>query len=530
MRTNSIQTRLIGMGLASAALLLGSTGSVQASTESERLTALGTASLQASRPEEAMPQLEAALREDSNDVDARYWRGIAKAQTGDLRGAKSDLETVLAKAPSHGEARRDLGILLFRERDYSKALTILGPASEQPEVAGRALLYSGLCEWKLGNPGKAEAHFGAAQRADSEVIDAVNYYRGAMNYDQARLEVARTHFTKVVSAAPDSPLAAAARDYLELVDEAEEARFELFASAGFQYDSNVTLANGVLKEAISDRADGRAVFLAAATGVLHESADSRVTSGYEFFQDVHFELNEFDIQNHRLWTDLEHQIGSLLIGTTLNWDYYFLDGESFMDEPSVSPALTYDWGGGHSTELRYRWQHRTFHLRPFSGKPVDGSNSPQVSRDADIHTSGLRHYFNTEVFGLAYLGYAWTLHDQRQGDAASEAFAYNGHGLEGGFTKDLLVDRVEDLSLEVAAAWSEEDYSSSSAQYSVDSSGTPNDKIREDQNTSAYLGLSKEIDDMWTIVGSYLLVMNKSSDARFDYDRSVFGLAVEASY
>jgi tetratricopeptide (TPR) repeat protein len=526
-RLNPLLFALLAVG---AINLLGGPDSVQASEESERLTALASASLRAERPEEAIPQLDAALKADSKDIEPRYWRGIAKAQTDDIAGAKNDLESVLVKVPTHGPARRDLGILLFREREYEKALSILAPATKQPDVAGRALLYSGLCHWRSGNHGQAEASFGAAERADVDLQGSVAYYRGAMNYDQANLDAARSHFTSVINAAPNSQLAEASRKYLELVDEAEDARFELSASAGFQYDSNVTLTNGVLKDAISDKADGRAVFLAEVSGVLHETADSRVSAGYAFFQDGHFKLSEFDIQNHSAWTDLEHQVGDLLIGATVSWDYYFLDGESFMDESSVSPAMTYSWGDGHSTEWRYRWQHRTFHQRTFNGGGLNDSGTPPANRDADIHTAGLRHFVDTPKLGLLYFGYEWTLHDPRESDDTSAAFGYNGHGLQGGLQKELFEDKVDGLNLEIAAEWREEDYSSRSALYSVDAGGDPNDKIREDQDTSAYIGLSKELDDMWTIVGSYLQVINKSSDARFDYDRSVVGLSVEATY
>jgi hypothetical protein len=317
------------------------------------------------------------------------------------------------------------------------------------------------------------------------------------------------------------------------VEEAEDARLELEARVGVEFDSNVGLTNGLLDEIITERSDVRAVFLAGISGVLYENRRSRLSAGWEMFQSAHQDLHAFDIHDQRVWLAVEHEprvLRNVLLGLRASYDYYLLDEEDFLSEIILAPTATIGLFELGETEVGYRWQHRTFYLSPFDGRSIVPEGGATANRDADIHNAILRQYVDLSDDLWGWAGYSFVLHDAVENDIASQAFAYTGHVLEGGLNWDLTLPVLGQFSLLAAVEYRAERYDDASAATQVDEDSIARGRRRADDELAVWLGADRDLTSWLRARVGWFGVFNQSEDARFDYDRQVVSAVLEATY
>ena len=495
-----------------------------ASEQSEWHTLLGMMSLGANRPEAALAEFERAVAADGDDVEALYRRGVARGQLGLWDAAVEDFEAVIERDPDRADASLDLGVALLELRRPVDALAALARARTFEETSHDAALYMGLCLFRLGQYDAAIEELQSAA-ASPPLTPTARYYQGVIAYDRRQYGDARGHFEYVAAERPSTEIGRQAATYLERLDRAWADRFDFRTSVAFQYDSNVGLVNGLIEDVQSSRDDGRVVFQARASALALDGESTSLSVGYDFFQSLHFELAEFDIQNHAVWAEGSHALGPVEATLFASWDYYLLDTESFLDETTVSPSLAVSAVALGDTVLRYVWRRRHFRLDPFNGSEV--GEASVGSRNADIHTMGFRQHFDTlNDRWRAFVGYAYEIHDAEDGDAAAEAFAYDGHQFEAGTAVDL----AEGLEATLEFRYRTEQYSDESGGFSLDGDGTPNGRRREDQEARAIVAVRKDLSDRFAVTVAYLGVDNSSDDARFEYTRHIGSLSLETKF
>ena len=114
--------------------------------------------------EGASQQIERALQQNPNELEAHYFKGVIARQRGDLRGAMKEMELVVLANPQHVLAQVEFGTLAMQMGDLERARQAFEQAVLlSPEVAENhyqlALAYS-----RLGQPDKARVQMAEFQK------------------------------------------------------------------------------------------------------------------------------------------------------------------------------------------------------------------------------------------------------------------------------------------------------------------------------------------------------------------------------
>jgi len=114
--------------------------------------------------EGASQQIERALQQNPNELEAHYYRGMIARQRGDLPGALKEMELVVHANPQHVQAQAELGTLAMQLGDLDGArqafeqAVLFGPGVPENHYQ-LALAYS-----RLGQPDKARAQMAEFQK------------------------------------------------------------------------------------------------------------------------------------------------------------------------------------------------------------------------------------------------------------------------------------------------------------------------------------------------------------------------------
>jgi tetratricopeptide (TPR) repeat protein len=474
------------------------------SEQSERLYSRGLVDFHAQRYSEALALFEQAVQADPSDPYALYYRGITHGRLGDYSAAATDLRAALAKKPDLEQAPLELGAALVQTGNSREALPWLETAQRNPTTNGQASLFLGIAQLRLGDLDAARANFTRAAAADPTLDLSARYYAGVADYRAGRTDDAQAKFSAVATSSPDSPLGHEAAAFLErLQASGAPPPYQLYAGVGFQYDSNVVLApsNEALKNqlGISRQSDGR--FTLNAGGIYTTAVPNTplyLSLGYDFFQSLHFELHQFNLQDHRGMVQLTGTQGPVQFGMLGRYDYYFLEEQSFLQEGTALPWVSVNEGSDGRTEVFYRMRRRDFLKLPFNGLN-DGFN----------HAAGIRQYvylFSPDRF-LA-VGYRFDTEDPI--NAQGNQFGYDGHEINVGLGWTF----PRGIATEADYAYRHETYAQQSAG-------------RQDNVNEVVVAISKEVTAHLRVTAAYFGTVNNSNQPVFQYDRNVGSLAFE---
>jgi tetratricopeptide (TPR) repeat protein len=508
--TSPCLIRSIGRVTLAICLLLAST--VLASEQSKRLYARGLVEFHGGRYPKALELFDEAVAADAEDVYARYYRAVTRGRLNDVDGAISDLQAVLAAKPDLDQAALDLGVTLVQRNQYRDALPWLEQAQRSAELDAQASLFRGIAQLRLGEAAAARQSFARAAAKDPETNRAARYYQGIAAYQEGKWTEAEAHFAYVAGAAPDTDMGREAAVFLAKIRHGERALYQLYGSVGFQYDSNVVLApsQDIIKvvTGITKQADGRATLDAGGSFVPWRTDEAQLSIGYEFYQSLHFELTDFNIQDHRPTVQLVVNKGVFQFGMLGRYDYYLLDTDSFLQEATVLPWVSIPEGDLGRTEFSYRMRRREFYQRSFR------------MRDAFNHAASVRQflYLGAPDRYLS-VGYRFDTEDPIQDNDLARQFAYRGNEVNAGIAWAFPAA----VSAELTYAFRREDYAPPSY---IPSSG---ERRRDDEHQVKCMA-RKQLTDHLAVTAAYSGTINNSNDQRFDYERHIGSLALEVRY
>jgi len=219
----------------------------------EELKAMGENYLAAGNIGMALRYFKAAEARRPKDPQLLYEIAIAYNRRGFRDQAKAYLEKALAVQPDYAEASNALGALLAEEgkfeearRAFEKALN--NPYYETPQLAAYNL---GSLFFRMGNyreaqkyyqqaldlsPNYADAHLGLAKTLEAlgDYAKAIDEYKETLQYDPDSVQAnfgygrllyqrgdyvaAKYYLERVTKLAPDTPMAKAATDYLNILN------------------------------------------------------------------------------------------------------------------------------------------------------------------------------------------------------------------------------------------------------------------------------------------------------------------------
>lgn len=474
---------------------------VAASERSTLTTAEGLSHFRQGNYREALGLFEQALDDDWSDVRCWYYRGVTRARLGDLENAVTDLRVTTLLRPEWHEAALELGVTLFDLQRFEEAVTFLEVARRNLQPATKAALFAGIAHFRLNQPDEALQSLGEAA-ADEDAEPAARFYEGRIHFERGDWYAAATAFKKVVDIAADKEVGRESARYVELIRQQRPQRYHLYGEVGLAYDSNVVLApsDDDIKQGfgISRQADGRASVLAGGSYALLRRGDLQVRVGYEFFQSLYFELDQYNLQNHRPQIEIVYRRKAITAGVVGRYDYFALDSDNFLQQGSVLPWVRLSEGEYGYAQLFYRMRYRDY---------LDQRFAPRL--DATSHALGLRQVFYLDTAQrFLSLGYEFGSDDARHEEG--EPFADDAQQVSAslGWDWPTLI-----ASSEVGYLYRREMYGGGSRRY--------------DDEHVATLRLDKQINDYWAVHLGYAATINDSTQDEFTFERHLVSLSIE---
>jgi tetratricopeptide (TPR) repeat protein len=324
-----------------------------------------------------------------------------------------------------------------RERGW--ALVLLGilwaaPAGGWAADESALLVARGEVAYHQGRYDEALDLLTRAVAANPEDVEA-QYFVGVVLFKLKRYDEAAVAFEKTLARQPgnrqvrrslemartreegDLPTLSAAVEKVAPIDTITRLRrpellkrWDVHASVGVEYDSNVPLAAG---ETILVRVDPRetvdadeeddAGFLFGAGGrydVLSRE-DSLLRFEYDLFQSLHTSVTDFDFQSQRPRGTASYAIRpNLWAGVQGGYNYFRLDGSSYLGEPFAFPFVSLLLGDSGLGQVSYRYASNTYYSTPF-----------EDVRDGNTHEVGASYTYYWGQAQFATLAYTYGLED-----------------------------------------------------------------------------------------------------------------------
>ncbi len=486
---------MTGRIAAGALLVLLAWGGPARAASAELEFAKGVVAYSQGRLEDAEARFGAALALQPGNLQAQAYLGQVALARGDVARAIELLRAVVVQAPSLATARLDLALALVRANRLEEAEAELVQAAGALGERASVHFYLGTCRFRLGRLRDALAPLRRAQALDEGFAASAGYYLGLVLYRLGEAEAAEREFRELAGRGEGGWTADLARQNLTAMGRAPAGaarkRWGLVASAGFQYDSNLTL-----NRAAASEADAAGAFLAVgAFGLPLALERDLLELGASAYRSFYFEepASDFaltDLSAVARYTHLFEAGHQLYLG-------YLFDLDLLDDRGGLDPAGAGDPGFGlfmhaHTgvlgvrlaegratrTVLEYRFQAAFF----FEQARDDFGHEALVRQELGFLDGRLR--LDLEAGGL--------YEDARGRD-------WDLWGLSARL--ELRGEPVEGLALWARAGWRREDH-----HRFVAAAGR-----RVDDLVSAGVGLSWRAWDHLDLGASYLLLDNLSS-------------------
>lgn len=497
----SFLTIISALFLLSAAPLSAGNVSTASLQEIDQNYTLGIQNISAGAWREAVAHLSTVAKLDPNNFKARYYLAFAYEKLNDNKAANALLDRLTTEAPAakFPDAFLLAGIVNLKLHNPQGALIDLKQAVNQRPNDANSVYYLGLAQQMSGDHPSAIQTFSQAAKIDGKLAPAALYFAAISHLKLQQEGEAVAKLEKLKHDAPDSAYVAQADELLGRIESgADESSWAVNTMVGAQYDSNVILEPNSIN--ISNEDDFRFVGVLGARWRWQP-----LTLSYGFYQSVHLELSDYNIQNHRAQFELSHKTDyldkplslglrgySALTLLSSNLNYFNLSN-------ALEPYLLREWNSVYTFGLQLHVQYEDYRslddARDNVGYGLTFSHFLNlfnnnlflgIKNNAQFEDAG-PEYDLLRIANDAQLGFTlWTINCT----------------LQGGFEKYLYSRSI--LS-------------------------------REDNRVTAAANLSRQLFDISgtgaVVLGlGYQRVMNDSNVASFTYDRDLFSANLSANF
>jgi tetratricopeptide (TPR) repeat protein len=503
------------LGIAIAGVFMWVSTPARADVRSEVLYARALIPFDNGEWEKAYDLFNRAVEADPSDALALYYRGLTQARRGMLAPAIQDMEQALKLSPALPHAALDLGVAYFDSGQYTTARMWLQRAHDQPADRFIAAYFLGLTLYRLGDYAAAQAAFKEAE-PDPELRPEAHYYEGLALLKLGKPRLARAELAEAAREQPQTEIGRLAQEYTRgevrqppvAVAAARKKPWSVYAGLAFQYDSNVQLApsDSELKteQGIGRESDGRTAIEAGGDYVLLDSDLGSVRAEYDFYQSVHFNLTDFDLQGHRVLLDAGARPAPFGYGLASTYDFYALDYQSFFQEVLITPWIAYAESQNAVTQAYYTFRNRDFFREPFD-----------PARNGNDNAFGLRQYFSLgAVDRVLSIGYQF---DSESTTASDFDYTANQGDIE------LSLPVLDVAMVDLGYLFRLEDYRH------------PNSRAdfgfrRHDNEHQFALAVSHNLTEQVALTLAYIGIFNNSNITAFEYDRQIVSGGVRVTF
>ncbi|OGW38264.1 MAG: hypothetical protein A2Y97_04570 [Nitrospirae bacterium RBG_13_39_12] len=393
------------------------------------------------------------------------------------------------------------GTLALDQKEYSEAADDFAAALKEKPDDPSANLYLGIALCNSGNDQEGEKLLKKALKLDP-ISPRTNLELGILYYKRGLHEEAMDFFETANKLSPGTELSEIAKDYIRDIQEKEEQivlkYWSISFSAGAQYDSNVILepSDGTLPEGISRKSDWRGVIYIDGKYMPAVTENLFIGPTYSFYQSIHKELDDFNVQQHLPGIILNYTVSKPLSFRALyTFEYTTVGKEEYLSSHSISPTITIAERKGFFTTIQYNYQSKDF-----KNSPLFENNS---ERDGSNNLLRITQYIPVSRTAALSLSYSY------DNDSTDEDYwAYSGH------TGNI------DLRLDLGKKWSI-DLSGEYYQKNYDAEYPGTGEKREDKTATFSSTLTKTFSSNFDVTVGWQYVKNRSNIDIFEYERNI---------
>lgn len=276
----------------------------------------------------------------------------------------------------------------------------------------------------------------------------------------------------------------------------EELPVSIYVEAGGEYDNNITVDDTDTNSAVGDFV---ARFRARIGYDLHDKDNNRLTARYSFFQSLHEDLTDFDLQIHGFSLRGKTKLGKANLGATYRYDNISLGGDKFQDVHTIRP------------DIGLLVARRTYLTAFYEFRNQQFNNPLLQERDATRHSLSSRVYFLLGQGRNITAGYTLARHN-----ADNDAFTFWGHTFNATLKYPLGND---DLSSVFRLRYR---YRIKNFEAVTPSIG----EVREDRRHTVRAILEVPLSESWQSEAEYRLVASDSNLAAVDYTSHTFRVSI----
>ena len=353
-----------------------------------------------------------SLRTDPGNAIVHYYLGLTYNRLDQPKDALVSFQRARELDSSLPGLSLSLGAAYFKVGLHEQALPELEKAREEEPNNGTVYFFLGRVRQELRQYRASNEAFEKAAQLDSEFQQQSRHYIAINYFRQGEMLQARSVFRKSIANDPDSPMAKAARDYLDAfhTSKRQEKKIWFQVGMGWKYDDNVTSS---AQDAVSSDGDAAFTFELGGGYRFVEKRQFYLEATYDVFQSTFFKLDEFNLQSHSLGLSANKAKGPWDLGLDYLFNYNLLGGDSFLATHSFIGSAGVSWNVRNYTRFSYMIQTRNF---------LQSANNPRDGLDNHL---GFDHFLFTPD-GRKYFQVSYRFIDEvTDGDR----FDYVGHTL-----------------------------------------------------------------------------------------------------
>jgi Flp pilus assembly protein TadD len=385
------------------------------------------------RYEDALAELQEALRLDPTNVDALFYTGLVNIALKRYDAAVDALEQARRRSPRDTSILFQLGALYFGLSRYDQAQPLLEEVFAANPKLDSVGYYVGFIRYRNKNYQGALRAFRAGASADPDIQQLTRFYSGLALGVLGLPGQAAAEIEEALRLRPASPLTGPAERLLGAVAAApaRERRFRADVRVGFFYDDNVPVipnaSTGDLLVAALRQGDPESTGELAS--VRFDYSFLRLgafdaTATFAFFTTYNNDLPSFNVVDYLGGLGLSYKgtVGSLPYRVDLQYtyDYLTIDGAEFVQRHTVTPSATIILDSLNLTALQLRLQNKEY---------SHDTNIPrEEKRDANNYMAGFVHLFRFAADRhFLKVGYQFDYEDTEGPNRRGLDFAYSGN-------------------------------------------------------------------------------------------------------